>query len=517
MRLAAKLILIGVLGLVGSGSATAQNLEEFFGGLGRQSQQQPRRAATQAEWERMSPGEILCIDNRLRRNRRSVNTLIDRGIGPSDNRVAGIVSDCRAATEAALPNNTAPAAPVAVPPAPATPRDNAAYVINGLSLGGNVQVGSTNYLDYACAPSQHFAGFTACQRQTAERSRRRRISESTAFLHGADGSAAYIEQKLEPVVMDDDGARDEISRLSESYGQARLLPLLDARGRPNGVIAAWGTVSLQPLEAERRAALATDSDDTPGMLVDSIGDPKRSAQLGLPIYQLGGGAGYVWAASWNGRGRGTLQMLAIDASRLPGAAVEAQAVAATEPPKPADTAEQPVAPAPTPAVQTPPKPVDPVAVVPPAPKAAAPAEVRVVGPPIELRPNLTAASPTEPSTAAGGANGLVMFLIALIAVLLGAVFYLWRKARMAVPATTAQAPVAAATPPAPTEPPTTMVTPKSEKIDLPALVPTESPDSIAASRADMDVPKDAAMTSSANDMAKPDRVDPPNVVTSIDK
>ena len=513
MRFATQLFLVGLLACVGTGSATAQNLEEFFGGLGRIGQQQPRRSVIQAEWERMSPSEILCVDNRLRRNRRSVNTLIDRGIGPSDNRVAGIVSDCRAATDAAVPNGPAAAAQV-------TPRDNAAYVINGLSLGGNVQVGSTNYLDYACAPSQRYAGFTTCQRQTAERSRRRRISESTAFLHNAEGSAIYIEQKLEPVVMDDDDARDEISRLSESYGQARLLPVLDARGKPNGVIASWGTVSLQPLQADRRAELAAGADEAPGMVVDSIGDPQRSAQLGLPIYEVGGGAGYIWAASWNGRGRGTLRMLAIDASKLPGA-VEAKAaepaVAAAEPPKPAETTTQPATPIAPPAPAQAPKPADPAAAA-LLPKTAAPspADIRVVGPPIELRPNVMAVSPATTSEPTGGSNGLVIFLSAMIVLLLGAVGYLWRKARMAARPAAAVAPVVAPTePPAPPTAPA--VTPASEKMDLPALVPAESPDSIAASKADMDVPKDAAMTSPVTDMTKPDRVDPPTVVTSENK
>jgi hypothetical protein len=508
MRLAAKLWLVSVLGWVGTGSATAQNLDEFFGGLGRQTQQ-PRRAVTQAEWERMSPGEILCVDNRLRRNRRSVNTLIDRGIGPSDNRVAGIVRECRTATDVSVPNQSTAAAQV-------TPRDNAAYVINGLSLGGNVQVGSTNYRDYACAPSQQYAGFTACERQTAERSRRRRISQSTAFLHGADGSAIYIEQTLEPVVMDDDEARDEIARLSEIYGKATLLPVLNARGVPNGVIASWGTVSLQPLEPERRAALATGTDDTPGMLVDSIGDLQRSARLGLPIYQAGGGAGYIWAANWNGRGRGTLRVLAIDASKLPGAAVEARAAepaaAAAEPPKPPEATTQSATPDAPPAPVQAPKAADPAPAAPP-PKAAAPApvDIRVVGPPIELRPNERDASSVTTSEPASGGNGLLIFLSALVVVLLGAVGYLWRKSRVAAPHQATEPAVPAAALPADN------LVAESEKMDLPALVPTESPDSITASRADMQVPKDAAMTSTVSGVTKPDRADPPTIVTSGDK
>jgi uncharacterized protein len=604
MHLAAKLFFVGVLGFSSLGSATAQNLEQFFQGIGRLGQ--PRRAVTQAEWERISPAEILCVDGRLRRNRRSINALIDRGIGPTDNRVAGIVSECQATTDAATPNATAPnataptfncnaasqpdeiaicsnpelarldravvegyehvigsdgavvakgiaepllrrrhgcgsdidcikrvqltaiaafqarGAPVQVPAAAqVTARDNAAaYAINGMRLGSSVNVGSPDYLDYACAPSQQYAGFTECQRQTAERSRRRRISESTAFLHGADGAVVYINQSLDPVVMDDNDAHDEIGRLSETLGKATLLPMLDARGVPSGLIASWGAVSLQPLETERRAALAAGTDDQPGILIDSINNLQSSAQLGLPIYRLGGGAGYVWSASWNGRGRGTLRLVAIDPSRLPGATADAKPSAETavvtpppEAPKPADAPPAAASPQPPVAVGASPKAADPAPVAQP-PKAAPLADVRVVGPPIALRPNTPA--PTTAPVNTGGSNGLVIFLIALVVVLLGAVGYLFRKTRLAVPAAVASAPAVAA-PPVTATPTETVVASETDKMDLPALVPGESPDSIVASAPEMEAPKDAAMTPAAGDADKRDRADPPAAATSENK
>lgn len=585
MRLAARLFFVCVLGFASIGSATAQNLEQFFEGIGRLGQ--PRRASVEAEWQRISSGELLCVDNRLRRARRSVNILIDRGIGPSDNRVAGIVSDCRAeagnasatvtpsfncsaasqSDEIAICSNPelarldravvegyqqvigsdgadtaksiaepllrrrhacgpdadcikrmqlaaiaafqARGAPVQVPAAAqVTARDNSAYVVNGMRLGSSIDVGSPDYLDYACAPSRQYAGLTGCLRQTAERSRRRRVSESAAFLHAADGSVVYVNQSLDPVAIDDIDAHDEIARLSETLGKATLLPLQDARGVPSGVIASWGAVSLQPLEPERRAALAAGTDDEPGILIDSINNLQRSAQLGLPIYRLGGGAGYVWSASWNGRGRGALRMLAIDASRLPGAAADAKppepaavapapaAGAATPPPeapKPVDAAPPPTA---APTVQ---KPAEP-AVAPPQAKAAPlapPAEVRVVGPPIELR---AAPAPAPAQLKSDGGNGLVIFLMVLVAALLGAVAYLYQKSRAVLPVATAPT-VAAATPvPAATE---TGVVPVSERIDLPALVPAESPDSIAASAPEVPEPHVAeAIAPAARDVEK---------------
>ncbi|UZE48413.1 lysozyme inhibitor LprI family protein [Rhodopseudomonas sp. P2A-2r] len=588
MRLAARVFCVGLLGLANISSASAQGLDRFFEDIGRLGQ--PRRAAIQAEWERISPGEMRCIDNALRGARRSVNRLIDRGIGPTDSRVAGIVDDCRANADVNVPRVTATpsfncnvatqpdeiaicgnpelarldravvegyqqvigsdgadtaksiaepllrrrhacgpdadcikrvqlaaiaafqarGAPVQVPAAAqVTARDNPAYVVNGIRLGSAVNVGSPDYLDYACAPSQQYAGLTGCQRQTAERSGRRRVSEASAFLHAADGSVVYINQSLDPVVMDDIDAHDEIARLSETLGKATLLPLQDARGVASGVIASWGAVSMQPLEPERRAALAAGTDDAPGILIDSGNNLQRSAQLGLPIYRLGGGAGYVWSASWNGRGRGTLRMLAIDASKLPGAAADTKppepaAVApapaagtAAEAPKPVDAAVPPQAAAPT--VQ---KPAEP-AVAPPQAKAAPPAEVRVVGPPIALRPTTPVATPTPTPTNSGGGNGLVIFLSALVVVLLGAIGYLWRKSRVNTVETPAAPAAAPVTTPAPQSTTDAVATPVSEKIDLPALVPAESPDSIAASAPEMAEPHVAeAIAPAANEVAK---------------
>ncbi len=87
--------------------------------------------------------------------------------------------------------------------------------------------------------------------------------------------------------------------------------------------AAWrhcfmGAVSLRQVRADRVAALAAGADDEPGILIDHIEITRKSAQSGLPIYRLVGGLGYVWAANWSRRGRGSIRMVAIDPTRLPG-------------------------------------------------------------------------------------------------------------------------------------------------------------------------------------------------------
>jgi hypothetical protein len=425
---------------------------------------------------------------------------------------AGCIKGAQLSAIAAFQARGAPVevpAPAQVTPrdgaAQGTPSDSAAYVINGMQLGSNVGIGSADYLTYDCAASAQYAGLTACQRQATERGRRRRSSESTSFLHAADGSAVYINQSYDGVDMDGSDASDEVDRLSARFGKASVLPMADARGVTSGLIASWGAVTLLPLQPEQRAALADGTAANAGVLVDSIGNLQRSAQLGLPIYRLGGGAGYVWSASWNTRGRGTLRMLAIDASKLPVSPDAAKPATEATLPAPAAVTAAPVAPPPEAAKPVDAAPPQPAKVAEPAtapaPRPAAPAasaDVRVVGPPTELRATAPAAAPAT-TASSGSANALVIFLTVLVVVLLGAVTYLWNNSRgTAVTATPAPAPEMAAAAPKPE----VVVAPASEKMDLPALVPPESPDSMAASTPDMEAPKDAAMAPAAADAEK---------------
>ena len=384
--------------------------------------------------------------------------------------------------------------------AQATVRGKVVYSVAGLQLGNSVGIGSADYREYTCAPTKQYAGFTGCQRQTAERSRRRRILESTSFLHAADGSAVYISQNLDPVSMDENDARDEIGRLSETLGKATLLPIQDTKGEPSGLIASWGAVSLQPLESARVAELAAGTDAKPDLLIDIIGSLQKSAHLGLPIYRLGGGAGYVWSANWTSRGRGALRMLAVDTSRLPGATVADRPVVdpptpgpvpttsnvVTVPPTlpPTETLKPAVAPQPVPpiAAQSAQNSVEPAVPQPKVPAVANPTmDVRVVGPPVALRPAAPAAMPTPASSNSAGGNGLVIFLIVLIIGLLGAVGYLLRKSGVALPAAIENVPAGVLATPPPTTLTDVSVVPKSEKMDLTSLTPAEPPVSIPAS------------------------------------
>lgn len=209
-------------------------------------------------------------------------------------------------------------APVAIPEARnvnALPA-RTVFTVDGLALGGKVAFESANYNEYRCGPSEQFDGFTWCQRGKTESSPRGQYSSSNSILHSADGTAFYVNRYLEPAFFAGNEANDDINRLSLKFGTPRIMSMPRQPDIPNGVIAVWGNIVLEPLDGGNVSQLSAGQDVRAGLLIDHIGNFRRSAQRGLPIYRIGGGAGYVWAASWNANGVGTLRFLTTDAAAL---------------------------------------------------------------------------------------------------------------------------------------------------------------------------------------------------------
>ncbi len=51
--------------------------------------------ATRADWNKLSPRETTCMDDALHKQGGSVEALIQRGVAPSDSRIAGVRANCR--------------------------------------------------------------------------------------------------------------------------------------------------------------------------------------------------------------------------------------------------------------------------------------------------------------------------------------------------------------------------------------------------------------------------------------
>jgi hypothetical protein len=64
---------------------------------------------------------------------------------------------------------------------------------------------------------------------------------------------------------------------------------------------------LTQLDSYAIAILAAGESPRKGLLIDYLGNLRRSAQLGLPVYSINGGAGYLWSASVDRNYRGHIR------------------------------------------------------------------------------------------------------------------------------------------------------------------------------------------------------------------
>ena len=267
------------------------------------------------------------------------------------------------------------------------------FTVNGLALGARVPSGSASYKAYDCGPSSLFKGFTWCHRTSTEKKSGTKINTSYSLLHSADGAVVYANQSSEPSSYTSKEVKAELQRLKDKYGaQPRILNMPHKPEFAEGVIATWGDVTLEPLDAESMKVLATGKSPGKGLLLDFIGNLRRSAQVGLPVYRLAGGAGFVWSASYGKKGGGALRSAAVDASAFsPGAATATAAPA----PSPA-----PAAATPAPAPVTSQAPSSAPEAAPVSPPAAAAAPKPAPAPATSQTSPPAAASPTPPATAA---------------------------------------------------------------------------------------------------------------------
>jgi hypothetical protein len=193
------------------------------------------------------------------------------------------------------------------------------YTVDGLALGDQVRFDSKPYQRYQCSPSEEFPGFLSCNEEhktpVGDQYPDQQITRSHSVLQSQEG-AAYVNSYFEPAFFNPDGIQNEIDRMSYKFGdQARTIQMPPREGLPNAVIAVWGAIQLEPLRPEEISAVASGASHL-GVLVSFLGDLRRSAQAGVPIYRLAGGAGFLWAATFDQNGKGVLRYLTIDVSKL---------------------------------------------------------------------------------------------------------------------------------------------------------------------------------------------------------
>jgi len=114
--------------------------------------------ATQAAWANLPSEELGCINDALHHQGGSVEALVQRGVAPSDPRLANERSNCQKQSEQQEPQPTG--------------SQRSVYAVGGMALGATVQSESSAYREYKCGPSDQFDGFTWCQKTRKEKERR---------------------------------------------------------------------------------------------------------------------------------------------------------------------------------------------------------------------------------------------------------------------------------------------------------------------------------------------------------
>src|SRR6516162_5282070 len=279
-----------LLCLLGSASsALAQGPDDFLRTFGAITQPATVQA-TQAAWAELTSEEAGCINDALYQQGGSVEALIQRGVLPSDPRLANERSNCQKQSERQGPQPTG--------------SQSSVYAVGGAALGATVQSGSSAYREYKCAPSDQFDGFTWCRKTGKGKGRQGSFNAIYSMLHSPDGVTVYVNRYQEPAFLGASEADDEIQRYSRKIGESpRITRMPHRAGFPNGILASWGKVGLEPLDNDSIKALAKGRRPyAKGYLIDFIGNFARSAKEGLPVYRLSGGAGFVWVASYGRKG-----------------------------------------------------------------------------------------------------------------------------------------------------------------------------------------------------------------------
>jgi hypothetical protein len=258
MRSPLRALIISMLAGFGSqvpaSDCLAQNARDFmhiFGAIVQSTMVQ----AAQAEWRKLAPADVSCVDQTLHQRGISLQALVNNGITPADSRISDVLATCRfqpAIQQTATPQFQPSSEPTR------TVGQASKYSLDKIPLGGNISFESANYKEYQCRPSDQFQGFTWCQKQRSESSPRGTYLSSYSILHTEEGRVFYLNRQLAPAFFAPGEANSDIDRLSRSHGeQPRLIQMPSRNDALTGVIAYWGDVVLEPLDPNSVLKLAS--------------------------------------------------------------------------------------------------------------------------------------------------------------------------------------------------------------------------------------------------------------------
>jgi TonB family protein len=305
-------------------SALAGQIPPGIGGLFGAILNEALTNQMRSQWVNRDQSEYEC----LAQNNITVDQLVEGGIGPNDPRARKIFAQCAREKASAF-------VPVVTRGASSERR----FVVDGVALGDVINSNNVTRKGYHCRPSKEFQGFSWCAVSRRLNGKLGPYVEETALLLSESNVAVFISQDLVPAFFPAGDVDHEIQRLSQYFGEsARVVTAEPAAGYRHSAIAAWGEVTLSPYDDPTMALLRHGDTITGGLEIDFLGDPEHSARLGLSVFHLGGGPGYIWRAQYDDNGKGRLRIEAVNAGLLPAQTATVQVPPADT--SPAGDAEQ---------------------------------------------------------------------------------------------------------------------------------------------------------------------------------
>jgi len=200
------------------------------------------------------------------------------------------------------------------------PAGAAQYAVEGLNLGDRIDTNGQNYRSYSCRPSEDFAEATWCSRSQQRSTKGRNVTVSNTIVHTADRTTLYLMSNAQPVMLTRAAIQAEINQLSREIGEqpAKIEwhPQFQSPGAPTSVLVTWGSIKLEELRGDPIQEVEAGRSPKLGLLVDTLGDLKRSATENYPVYRIAGGRGYLFTASFDASGRGHRHQVAVDGAQM---------------------------------------------------------------------------------------------------------------------------------------------------------------------------------------------------------
>ena len=182
------------------------------------------------------------------------------------------------------------------------------FKVAGIALGASIDRGYPPD-GFACKPSEQFSGSAWCRRKHVGN------VAAVSVLVTPQGLAQYISQFVDKATFKSNEITEEANRLTSRFHLPPHVMLQQAQGGlPAATIITWGDVKLSPVDRNVSSAIAEGREADSGIMLDFLGNLKLSAQKGKPIFRLGGGSGFFWAASYDQNGSGNLRFGAVNAA-----------------------------------------------------------------------------------------------------------------------------------------------------------------------------------------------------------